>query len=116
MVDVDAFLITNGVSQYGQVHDVTFAGRVVEAAQLSHFTVLISCLSSLLADSFKKLLKSVSIISVFASGAISFFAPQYSHVKEDVPGKNFKLPPQSLHLMKFPTSAVFSLKSFAIKN
>ena len=81
MEDVDASFITKGVSQYGQVLDVTFGCNVVDAAQLLHFTVLISCLSSVWAFSFKKLSKSFSMISVFVSASISFFAPQYSQFK-----------------------------------
>ena len=56
--EVEAFWTTKGVSQYGQLDEVTFGFKVVEAAQLVHFTVLISCLSSKWAFSFKKLSKS----------------------------------------------------------
>src|SRR3954465_9896717 len=106
MVDIDALPITKGVSQYGHVLEVTFGGNVVAAAQFVHFTVLISCLSSLFAFSDKNVSKSFSTISVCCSDSISFFAPQYSQFKYGVPGKYFKFAPQSLHFIKLPISAV----------
>src|SRR5574343_859538 len=110
ILEVVAFLTTKGVSQYGQLDAVILFPNVVDAPLLSHLTVLTSFLSSRCAFSFRKLSKSFSrtTVSPDCSFSISFFAPQYSQFKCFVPGAYFKFAPQSLHLMKFPTSAVFS--------
>src|ERR1051326_3242039 len=110
MLQVLPFFTTRGVSQKGQLSEVTLGLRVDEAPHPPHFTVTSSCLSdAAMLFSFRNFSKSISSTTVVCVPlAISFCAPQYSPLRLLVPGANFKTAPQSLHFTDVFTSAVFS--------
>ena len=60
---VEAFFTTNGVSQYGQLDEVTLGAKVVEDPQLSHFTVDIVCFSDDEIVCSKKLVQPHSLLN-----------------------------------------------------
>src|ERR1044072_5103182 len=87
---------TMGDAQKGQLSEVMFGSNVEDAPQFAHFTVLISCFSTPALFSFRNFSKSISSTTVIAAASlISFWHPQYSHFRCDVPGAYFSRAPHS---------------------
>src|SRR6218665_301546 len=102
-------VITSADAQNGQLSDVMFGFSVVDAPQLAHFTVVMSCFSTSLLFSFRNFSKSISsTIVTSAASVISFSQPQYSHFKCCVPGAYFSRAPHSRQSSWLLTSFVFS--------